>query len=156
MQPLRVIIAGLFLLAAGDACAQKASVFFEIEASDNVGSRLAYSIKEGIRRSSGMQLVDQAERSFWGLSLVTLDPDQQTAQRTVYSLVWTMRLPGGTRSYVTHKVGICGSTRVAECADQIVAETDRKASDFARGLLDTLEKGLDQYEKDRQKKKPTR
>lgn len=135
--------AGLSLLVvAGNALAQ-VKVYLDATARDMVGGRLAYSIKEGIRRSAAMKLVDREQDGFVRVNLVTLDPDKTGSSgiRTIYSVVWTTQTFHTTpvTMYLTNSVGICGSDRVSQCAESIVAKTDDQVS-FVRAIVQsTLE-----------------
>lgn len=96
---------------------------------DTVGGRLAFGIKEGIRRSSGMQLVGLESDALLTVHIVTIDPSANTANagnQTVYSVVLTARTLHETpvNMYLENIVGHCGARRVAECADGLVADTD--------------------------------
>lgn len=141
-----LVFAILLLLTAKSSLAQTA-VFVEATAPDPVGSRLAYAIKEGIRRSAGMSLADREADALIGVSLVTLDPDRSDAggNRTIYSVVWTARTLHSTpvRMYLTNSVGICGTNRVSACADGLVADTDAQATKvrtWIRNVFDQLKK----------------
>lgn len=112
---------------------------------DIVGSRLVYAIKEGIRRSSGMSLVDRDEDSALTVNIVTLDPDQgsqMSSTRTIYSVVWTVKTFHATPvdMYLTNSVGLCGAGKVSECADTLVANTDEQATKVGGWLRSAIEK----------------
>lgn len=142
-----MIVAAIILTLFGQPAFAQANVFIEVTAPDPVGSRLAYAIKEGIRRSAGMSLADREEDSLIGLSIVTLDPDRSDAggNRTIYSVVWTARTLHSTpvTMYLTNSVGICGSNRVTSCADSLVADTDAQATKvrgWIRNIVDRAKK----------------
>ena len=62
-------------------------------ANDNVGAKLVYYIKEGLRNSKGVPLGD-ANNSLYTMSLVTIDPNRNDPNKngisTIYSVVWTV------------------------------------------------------------------
>jgi len=132
IHPRYLVFVAILLLLTGQSAFAQAKVFIDATASDRVGSRLAYAIKEGIRRSAGMSLADREEDSLIGVSIVTLDPDRSDSggNRTIYSVVWTARTLHSTpvTMYLTNSVGICGVNRVASCADGLVADTDAQAT----------------------------
>jgi len=114
--------------------------------SDPIGIRLAYAVREGIRRSAGMTLVDSRDDRFLGLNLVTMDPTKNDdGIQTVYSLVWTIRTVDSkpVHMYLTSTVGACGSAAVSQCAESIVAATDKHATEYRsvlREIADRLRK----------------
>ncbi|MCC7068655.1 MAG: hypothetical protein IT523_09385 [Burkholderiales bacterium] len=132
----------LFLLSAPTFAQMK--VFVAATTPDSVGSRLVYSIKEGIRRSAGMALTDRSQDSIIRVNIVTLDPDknENSSRRTIYSVVWTAQTFHSTpvTMYLTNSVGLCGSNRVQECAEDLVADTDRQASTVRSWIQDILSK----------------
>ena len=132
----------LFLLSAPTFAQMK--VFVAATAPDSVGSRLVYSIKEGIRRSAGMALTDRSQDSSIRVHIVTLDPDknENSSRRTIYSVVWTTQTLHSTpvTMYLTNSVGLCGSSRVQECAEDLVSDTDQQASTVRSWIQDILSK----------------
>ena len=136
-----VMVALLLTLNVLPSFAQTA-VYVGATAPDSVGHRFTYSIREGIRRSAGLSLADREQDGFIRVYIVTLDPDANTASsgnRTIYSVVWTMRTLHDTpvTMYLTNSVGVCGSQRVSQSADDIVAKTDNWASEI-RGWFRTI------------------
>lgn len=135
----------LLLFGAFGAQAQAGMpVYVQATAPDAVGNRLVYAIREGIRRSSAMRLVDREQDGFLSLRIVTLDPDESSSSslRTVYSIVWitkTLHEPP-VSMYLTNSVGVCGANMVLQCADNLVADTDNQAT-FVRGVLRSIAEG---------------
>ena len=139
MSPLvRVLCISAFSLACNQVLAQM-NIAVEDSAKDMVGSRLVFSIRERIRQSAGFKLVSGG--ALFKASIVTLDPNESSATAgysTVYSVVFTAWQPQtDTWIYLSNYVGTCGSLRVAECADGIVADAD-KAADTARAYYRTI------------------
>ena len=131
------------LALAGPAGAQ-VKVYVSSTAEDSVGGRLAYAIKERIRRSSSMEIADRAQDGFIGVNIVTLDPDANSASqgnRTIYSLVWTTKTLHQTpvTMFLGNSVGLCGSRRVDECGDDLVADTDKWISLVKTWVLDAID-----------------
>jgi len=114
-------------------------------ADDSVGSRLVFGIREGIRRSSGMELVGLESDALVTIRIVTIDPSANTASagsQTVYSMVVTAKTMHETPvdMYLENIVGHCGARRVSECADGLVADTDKWAGQVA-GWIQQIIKG---------------
>lgn len=138
---LVAIVVGLLVQAVFlPAYAQR--VYVSATAEDSVGSRLAFAIKEGIRRSAGLSLADREDDGLIGVRIVTLDPDEDRGNRTIYSVVWTVKTLHDTpvTMYLTNSVGICGSNRVAACADNLVADTDARATQVRGWIRDVLDR----------------
>jgi hypothetical protein len=135
------LLIGLSLLISAEMASAQIKVYLGATAQDMVGGRLAYAIKEGIRRSAAMQLVDREQDGFIRVNLVTLDPQttSSTGINTIYSVVWTTQTfhtPPVTM-FLHTVVGICGSERVAQCADSLVAITDEQVSNI-RAVIQTI------------------
>ena len=100
--------------------------------NDSVGQRIAYRVREGLRRSSSMKLADSYVESVIQMSLVCLDPspgDNGTISRYSYSITFLNR-KGYYDYQLTHGVGNCGTRRVDECADGLVADIDSEAGNL--------------------------
>jgi hypothetical protein len=138
----RMFLAGLLFAFASPSLAQ-VKIYVAATAPDSVGARLAYALKEGIRRSASMSLADRKQDGALWVIFVTLDPDksQGGSDRTIYSAVWTMQtfhdVP--VTMYLSSTVGLCGSKRVQECADSLAAETDEQVSIVRSWVQSALE-----------------
>lgn len=134
---MKILAALLITLTINTAHAQ-VGVALSSTASDQIGSRLAYEIREGIRRSAGMTLVDDKNEAAVRVYLVTMNPDEERSQNwTVYSVVYTVmnvRAPSSS-VFVNHFVGTCGSGRVSACASGVVATADEIGTEFKKVLL---------------------
>jgi hypothetical protein len=140
----RPFLAGLFFLCAVFPATAQVKVAVIPTTDDTVGNRLVFAIKESIRRSAGMQLVDRTQDGFIRMNIVTLDPDKSSGggNRTIYSVVWTAQTfhrPSVTM-YLTSSVGTCGTNRVSQCADGLVADTDEQASMVRGWVQDMIDK----------------
>lgn len=103
-------------------------VVLEDTARESVGGRLTFAIKERIRTSSAFTLVSARQDALFRISLVTLD--DKSGYSTVYSVVFSAWQPEtGTWTYLNNIVGTCGSNRLAECADSLVADADKAAEE---------------------------
>ena len=120
-----------FLMLIGPAFSQEGTVYFGStpDETDGVGSRLAYAIKQNLLRSASLKLVTTKKPGTVSLLITTLDPNSN-GNFTVYSAVWTVQTFHVTpvTMYLNSVVGSCGSSVVQTCADQLVAQTDEKAS----------------------------
>ncbi|MFO1408641.1 MAG: hypothetical protein U1F08_14085 [Steroidobacteraceae bacterium] len=137
---MRRIVFGAFALLWSTlalAAEKGVPVYLGATADDPVGSRLAYRIKEQIRKSGQMEFVPSASDAFVGLNLTTLDPDD-AARRTVYSLVVTIRDFSAKDAelfyYWSSYVGTCGTNKVDECAESIAADVDQVVDSWKSAL----------------------
>ena len=129
---------GIALVLAAPLCsAQKIKVWIQDTADDQVGSRLVYAIKEQIRKSAALELTEDEEvtPARVGIHIVTIDRDKE-GRSTSYAVTWTV---GTLHKYpvdmfLTQAAGGCGVNRVEQCANGLVADTDKQAA-FARRLL---------------------
>lgn len=134
---LAVAIAAWFMLACQVAQAQPAKprVFVEATAeNDPVGEKLAFALREQIRRSAGMALTEDKDSAARTLVLVTLDPRRNQAgsgQSTSYAVA--MVSSGGY--FQDLWAGICSDAKVESCAMGIVASTDKSLSDQRKALI---------------------
>jgi hypothetical protein len=109
--------------------------------SDTVGQRLVFALKEGIRRSSSLALSFDQSKPRIQVNVVTLDQSTSTpGNSTVYAVVILWNNPAQLFPfYLTQYVGHCGSSRVVECADGLVAGVSEQ-SDSLLKLFPTLSK----------------
>ena len=97
---------------------------------------MVYALRERLRQSSAFKFVSTTEEALFRVGVVTVDTSANTGSAG-YSTVFTAWQPqSGTWTYINNFVGTCGSNRVAECADSLVAEAD-KAADGARAFYQT-------------------
>lgn len=114
----------------------KIAVEVEHSGNDPVGQRLVYKLKENIRSSGLLKLTTINEPRFI-ISIITIDTETTNTYKgysCAYSLVWILCIKKDywDKKYIRHKVGICGSDRVNEVAERIVAQTDIIVSDFLK------------------------
>ncbi len=123
--------AGLSMWPSSEANAQVDLLAVKIDHSgnDQVGKRLAFAVRERVRKSAGMRLVpqDYFETNYLLVTLVSLDtsprePGSATAAALTYSLDG-QDMPG-LGIHLTTFVQSCGSSRVDTCADGIAANID--------------------------------
>jgi hypothetical protein len=133
----RLVTATILSLVCFETLADVARIPVEVVATaeDSVGKRLVYFVKEGIRSSSSLDLtVDGILRI--KLLIVTLDQNSsRPGYSTAYSVVVTWVNPQQPFPfYLTQYVGYCGSNRVQECAQGLVASTAEQAEFVVRML----------------------
>ena len=101
---------------------------------DTVGQRLVFYYKEAIRRSSSFRLVLDDNLGL-RVRVVTLEPAGSggVGYSTVYSATWTWNNPDQLFDfYLTQVVGTCGSSRVHECAENLLVETNNQLERLQR------------------------
>jgi hypothetical protein len=116
------------VLAAGDFA--PISIYVSQTGDDPVGSALAYSVKEEIRRSSAFSL-SATDNSVAKILFVTLDPDPSTPGgiRTAYSFTLLVKLVKGDGwRFITSNVGVCPRNYTKTCAETIVAAVDKSVT----------------------------
>jgi len=128
---MRIVI-GFFLLLLHSLVLAQAPMDVHVESSvnsnDRVGPRLVYVIREKLRESNGLRLIDDKNNALIRLSIATLDPDingNNAGERTAYSIAFTFRPPDrDVELFLTHSVGTCGRDRIEYCALGIVSQMD--------------------------------
>ena len=124
----QAFVATLFFLLCQNAMGQM-KIVVEDTAREAVGGRLAFAIKERIRTSAGFTLASTREDALFRLSIVTLD--DKSGYSTVYSVVFSAWQPqSGTWTYLNNIVGTCGTNRITECADGLVADADKASEEI--------------------------
>ena len=109
---------------------EKLPVFVNAQTPDPVGQRVAFLLRERLRRSAGFELAPTAERAAMMLNLVSMESQAgNNGLESAYSVVITATdgaaLTGA--SYWTNMVGVCGARKVAECAETVAALLDRSS-----------------------------
>ena len=140
----RPIVTAALVLTLSPTVTAQTPVYLGATAEDSVGSRLVYAMKEKIRRSAGITLVDRDQDGRIKVQIVTLDPDngEYAGRRTIYSVVWTAKTFHDTPvdMFLTNSVGLCGTSRVQECADGLVADTDSQAARIRTLIQNAVER----------------
>src|ERR1700728_2594316 len=110
---------------------RKIPIFFQCTCDDPVGSRIATAVRDLIAISpryfkSGSEFTRQGADVFpiWSIRMVTRDTDEN-ASRSMIAVAVTRGL-----FFETLSVQSCGSLRVKECAEGILADLDRQITDF--------------------------
>ncbi len=98
-------------------------------ANDQIVERVAYEFKEAIRRSASMRLVQPGREVLIHLMLVAVPPVPNSYAS--YSITWILRGPEkGLNYYITSSAATCGTMKVKECAESLVAATDVEATNW--------------------------
>src|SRR6202044_499433 len=126
-----VILAMMSAKVFAQAPVRKIPIFFQCTCDDPVGSRIATAVRDLIATSpryfkSGGDFTQQGSNVFpiWSIRMVTRDTDEN-ASRTMVAVAFTRGL-----FYESLSVQSCGSSRVKECAEGILADLDRQITDF--------------------------
>ena len=127
------------LIACGLLLSGAASAQVQVEviatAPDTVGRNLVFQVREKVARSSTIRAFTANSGPRLRLSVVTMDPDDDKSFSTIYSAVLTWH--NGTDRfplYLTNYVGTCGSNRVSDCADSLVAAAGEQADFISRAI----------------------
>jgi hypothetical protein len=126
-----VVLAIMTAKVFAQAPARKIPVFFQCTCDDPVGSRIATAVRDLIATSpryfkSGGDFTQQGANVFpiWSIRMVTRDTDEN-ASRSMVAVALTRGL-----FFETLSVQSCGSLRVKECAEGILADLDRQITEF--------------------------
>jgi hypothetical protein len=105
------------------------------EGDDSVGQRLAYQVKESIRRSARRESGDlfkltNIDESRLIIYLVTADEfEKSPGAKTIYGVTYTFTYGGGDApKFITSGVGSCGADQVNKSAESLVANIDKVLS----------------------------
>ena len=129
----------LIVAACGEAVAADPwAVYVRSQCSDDpVGERVAFKVREGLRRSSSMTSADTYRDSVVVITMVCMAPDQDRGTISNYSYAITTKNTNGHYDYqITHGVGTCGTKRVDECAEGLVAAIDGAIRDAVQRVRD--------------------
>jgi hypothetical protein len=134
MKTLAMCLAILAIMTAkvfAQAPVRKIPIFFQCTCDDPVGSRIATAVRDLIATSpryfkSGSEFNQQGANVFpiWSIRMVTRDTGENATQ-TMIAVAFTRGL-----FYESLSVQGCGTLRVKECAEGILADLDRQITDF--------------------------
>ncbi|RUO38134.1 hypothetical protein CWE13_00325 [Aliidiomarina shirensis] len=113
----------------------KYPVYVSHSGDDSVGSRVAFNVRNLVRSSPHLKLSNDTNEPHFGFYLISTPLDSEYASSaSAFSLVFTF--DPGTNRYaerlLTAMVGRCGSSRVASCAEDYVANLDEEITKFER------------------------
>lgn len=127
---LALACALLLALPASAQPAGKLPLAFISSAPDDIGARIAYRVREQLRRSAAVTLTpDQGAAWLWAnFTSVRIDGSAATA----YALVLGLNDGGAWSgsSYWASQVGNCGSDVTDKCAATVLAFIDQSVSAF--------------------------
>jgi hypothetical protein len=134
MKRLAICLAALGMMMA-NVFAQppvtKIPVFFQCTCDDLVGSRIATALRDLIATSpryskSDSEFAGKGANLFpiWSVRMVTRD-SEENGTRSIMAVAVTRGL-----FFQTLSVQSCGSLRVKECAEGILADLDRQITEF--------------------------
>jgi hypothetical protein len=109
-------------------------------ANDSVGSQLVYQVKEGLRRSTSLELILNDSAVRLQARIVTLDQDPgNPGNATVYSVVLNWVNPKQPFPfYLTQYTGYCGSTVVRSCAETIVSKISEESDSILHAFSSSV------------------
>jgi len=115
-------------------------IIIDYTGDDNVGGRLVYELKEGIKKSESMSLSLIDELGI-RISIITINSDRNNpGNKTIYSIAWLWNTPGKPFPYyLTSTVGFCGSQRVSETAQGLVADTYEQSEKMLKLLINMIQ-----------------
>jgi hypothetical protein len=139
-----------FCLAPFTCVYAQNTILVDGQADDNdiTGENLIFKIKENIRSSKDMELINDENEAEFQMKILTLDPEKKGGY-TTYSIVWTAKLLNGANAFLNHTVGICSSDRVDLIAMNLVAKTDKVISDAQKIIKEKHLKAFPEYKKNR-------
>jgi hypothetical protein len=131
---LRLVVIICFLIA--EAAFAEMPVEVISTTPDTVGQRLVFAMKEGIRTSASLGISFDQTKPRMQVNVVTLDQNSPNpGYSSAYSVVVLWNNPEQVFPfYLTQYVGYCGSSRVRECADGLVANVSEKADEIIKLL----------------------
>ena len=105
-----------------------------IQVEGMVGESLVYEIRETIRESSGLNLVDSDQSYFRIIVSAMPKYENNPATATIYSIQWVLyseeEEETGLPFLIDTTMGYCGSQAVENSARNIAARTDQLMSDI--------------------------
>lgn len=130
---MRLFLALLMLsLSLASAAQTKFPVKVTHTGDDPVGTQYVYELREGIRASHGMKLVEKDYmEGHIKVMLVSLEHDRSDAAASsaiAIAIAYDSRFTPLGGAHLTLLVQNCGRNRVTSCAKLILAEIDRQAS----------------------------
>lgn len=103
-------------------------IYVDHSGEDLVGRRLAFQIKEAINNSSSMTTTYLKSDALLIINLTTMEDYNSKGYLSIYSVSWLAHnSEGSVFNYVflSTVIGYTGTERVNECAEGLVADTDK-------------------------------
>lgn len=101
-------------------------------AQDPTGERFVYHLKQGIRKSQNMTLVNSTKDAVIVISIVSISDDAK--RLSSLSIAWLLKNQNEKAVldfFLDQTIQTCGTNVVAQCAESNLATTDRHATDWA-------------------------
>jgi hypothetical protein len=131
---LRSLVVLLALLAIPVFGGPKIPIEVNHTSDEQIGERLAYAVKERIRKSEALTLTSEGTR--FVLIIDAIDPDSDEAYRgarIVFSTTWLLRDEQRNATvYIAASMGKVGAKVINDIADSIVAHTDKIVAERSR------------------------
>lgn len=126
---MRILIVATVLISIPLGSLAQVPVQVIETSEDPVGQRLTYNIKEEIRESQGLTIAHDLQSQRMQFRIVTLDQNPSLpGNSTVYSAVILWVNPNiALPVFLDQQVGYCGSIRVEECAESLVAVISKQS-----------------------------
>lgn len=122
-----LFIITIFLLNINVQAENKMPVEVIFNGDDVIGNRLFYHVKENIRKSKSMKLSNNKEPKYQ-LCITSIDNSYgNLGNSSALSIVWLqcIMIKNITmRKFINSSVVLCGSNKVYEMAESIIANTD--------------------------------
>ena len=128
MKRCGVLLVLAFTLVTASFAGELPHVCVISHAEGTVGERLVYNIKEFIRNFHAMKfMASEKETNCLRLIINTIPLEERPASNmsTVFSVTWVVALGSHEEGYIDSTLGYCGTKRVTETAESIVARTER-------------------------------
>jgi hypothetical protein len=129
LKTLFVLVIWFCLLPQTLYAQQKIAVEVDYTSSDNIGPRLAYQIKEHVRKSTGLRLTNSNEPRL--ILYIVSAAISELASAVGY----TITIRGQSRPeeiYLISGVVVCGTNRIAEVSELIMSNIDKQADYFRK------------------------
>jgi len=105
---------------------------------DLVGKRLAVEVKNSVRNSTLFHLIYTPDDKVYGISLVTIDPDEDTRDadlRTTYSATFILNSGELFDYHMTSIVGVCGADKVKSCSEKLIQDLSVQHEDLLEAMV---------------------
>lgn len=131
---LRIIMAAAAVLTASAASAQdRIGVLINFNGDDAAGKRLAYFLRDEVRKSGTFREVTKSEDSAFTLDFITIDP-ATSGSLTSYSYAIQFTNDDGFNYFIASYAGYCGSDRLKDCAELLVGNLGEKLESIKAAL----------------------
>lgn len=121
--------------------AHAANIVVEYTGTDQVGTELAYELREKIAASSQHSLVHTREDAGFRVILVTVGSNDGVSAAYSAVLVWKNFIDqDGLDFFITTFAGNCGRTVAARCAASVLSGMDVEISRIVSAVMDAAKK----------------